>query len=421
MTATLIAERDGEGAFNLSSPLFEGPFSPYISPQGAAKLKEYRYHGGDHSLIYKHVLTPMNERLIKLFPWWLAPNTITVLGLALVFGSHLLSILYTPRLEGVAPGWVYVLFGLCLFAYQTLDNLDGKQARRTGSASPLGLLFDHGCDALNVTVSTLTLCSAIQAGPTWKSGVMWWSTASVFYFTTWEELNTDYLNLPTINGPTEGLIANVGIYFWTAYIGADFWLTTEPLTGYQWNTLLIWALMALALATILNSFKNVYISTFRSDTFGTAIARIAPFLILNVFFALWVSFSQDDILGKYPRMVWWTLGLLFSKMVTHMMVAHMTREPYAPIRKTLLPIFFLAAHASYSLFGWYFRGRSLNDPVIPDEELVLEEFFILALVTYSHLVYFLVREVMVILNVPCFTMPASVVHRFTKGDKTFLC
>jgi ethanolaminephosphotransferase len=38
---------------------------------------------------------------------------------------------------------------------QTIDNLDGKQARRTKSSSPLGLLFDHGCDALNCTVATL--------------------------------------------------------------------------------------------------------------------------------------------------------------------------------------------------------------------------------------------------------------------------
>jgi hypothetical protein len=38
---------------------------------------------------------------------------------------------------------------------QTLDNLDGKQARRTGSSSPLGLLFDHGCDAFNTTVGAV--------------------------------------------------------------------------------------------------------------------------------------------------------------------------------------------------------------------------------------------------------------------------
>ncbi len=33
-----------------------------------------------------------------------------------------------------------------------MDAIDGKQARRTGSSSPLGELFDHGCDALSIGV-----------------------------------------------------------------------------------------------------------------------------------------------------------------------------------------------------------------------------------------------------------------------------
>jgi hypothetical protein len=31
-----------------------------------------------------------------------------------------------------------------LFAYQSFDAIDGKQARRTGMAGPLGEMFDHG-------------------------------------------------------------------------------------------------------------------------------------------------------------------------------------------------------------------------------------------------------------------------------------
>ena len=37
-----------------------------------------------------------------------------------------------------------------LFIYQTLDAIDGKQARRIQCCSPLGELFDHGCDALSI-------------------------------------------------------------------------------------------------------------------------------------------------------------------------------------------------------------------------------------------------------------------------------
>lgn len=35
-------------------------------------------------------------------------------------------------------------FGIGLFVYQSLDAIDGKQARRTGMSGPLGELFDHG-------------------------------------------------------------------------------------------------------------------------------------------------------------------------------------------------------------------------------------------------------------------------------------
>lgn len=46
---------------------------------------------------------------------------------------------------------------LGLFIYQSLDAIDGKQARRTNSSSPLGELFDHGCDAVSTGASLFTV------------------------------------------------------------------------------------------------------------------------------------------------------------------------------------------------------------------------------------------------------------------------
>lgn len=51
-----------------------------------------------------------------------------------------------------------------LFAYQTLDAVDGKHARATKQSSPLGQLFDHGCDATNVIFSQLLWAQAFQMG-----------------------------------------------------------------------------------------------------------------------------------------------------------------------------------------------------------------------------------------------------------------
>ena len=50
-----------------------------------------------------------------------------------------------------APRWVYLLNGMAGLVYLHLDCIDGKQARRTGSSSPLGQLFDHGDSALPIS------------------------------------------------------------------------------------------------------------------------------------------------------------------------------------------------------------------------------------------------------------------------------
>ena len=47
------------------------------------------------------------------------------------------------------PRWACFVCCLGLFIYQSLDAIDGKQARRTNTQSPLGELFDHGCDSLS--------------------------------------------------------------------------------------------------------------------------------------------------------------------------------------------------------------------------------------------------------------------------------
>ena len=70
-------------------------------------------------------------------------------------------------MEEEAPRWVYATAGLSLLLYQILDVADGKQARKTGNSSPLGLLFDHGCDALNVVISACTFASTIRLGATY--------------------------------------------------------------------------------------------------------------------------------------------------------------------------------------------------------------------------------------------------------------
>jgi phosphatidylglycerophosphate synthase len=68
----------------------------------------------------------------------------------------------SPDLVSPAPYWAHIATAMGIFCYQTLDELDGKQARRTGSSSSLGELFDHGCDAVSAFITVSACISACQ-------------------------------------------------------------------------------------------------------------------------------------------------------------------------------------------------------------------------------------------------------------------
>ena len=90
----------------------------------------------------------MCDTIVARLPMWLAPNVITFSGFFFVLLPHFVSVIvYGNGVEGHVDAWFCVFGGFCFFMNNTLDNCDGKQARRTGSGSPMGMLFDHGLDA----------------------------------------------------------------------------------------------------------------------------------------------------------------------------------------------------------------------------------------------------------------------------------
>jgi phosphatidylglycerophosphate synthase len=81
---------------------------------------------------------------------------------------------HNPDFETPVAPWVYFLCAGGLFAYQTLDNIDGKQARRTKSSSPLGELFDHVSDAMGVGTMITTVGASCRVGPVVTLGEKEW-------------------------------------------------------------------------------------------------------------------------------------------------------------------------------------------------------------------------------------------------------
>jgi ethanolaminephosphotransferase len=149
-----------------------------------AQVRSYKYTSPNDTLLERLFLHRLWSFLVHACcPKWVAPNLLTAVGLVNALAAYALLLAYSPALEGEAPGWVYVACAAMLFVYQTMDGMDGKQARRCGGGSPLGEVMDHGADALVTCVYGVFICDAFGIG--WGGGVLgggrWAAVALITY------------------------------------------------------------------------------------------------------------------------------------------------------------------------------------------------------------------------------------------------
>jgi ethanolaminephosphotransferase len=115
-----------------------------------------------------------------------SPNLITLLGFIFVVVNFIIVLIFQPDLETPGPSWIYFSFAISIWLYSTFDNVDGKQARRTNTSSPLGELFDHGVDALNCTTGAIIQSAGIATGLGNYTFLAAALATTNFFFCTWE-------------------------------------------------------------------------------------------------------------------------------------------------------------------------------------------------------------------------------------------
>lgn len=98
------------------------------------------------------------EWVVKFVPKNVAPNLMTFVGWLCIIFHYVNMLRYDLTFDHKIPNWCFFLAALLIFFFITLDAIDGKQARRTKGGSPLGQLFDHGCDSYTLTFLMLGIC-----------------------------------------------------------------------------------------------------------------------------------------------------------------------------------------------------------------------------------------------------------------------
>lgn len=197
----------------------------YISQNRLGNLAKFTYSSINDSIFYNKFMSPFLDKVvIKRIPRWIAPNVLTILSFLFNLISSLAFFFETGNNHSIEVSkYTCLLNGITHTLYMFLDNLDGKQARRTNSSSPLGLLLDHGLDTLTTCLVCFNLSRMMMLGNGLTSLALYAVLILGFYFCVYEEYIVGYLNLWYINGADEGNLMIAFFSYFTAISGPKFW------------------------------------------------------------------------------------------------------------------------------------------------------------------------------------------------------
>uniref|UniRef100_A0A0K0EKH2 diacylglycerol cholinephosphotransferase n=1 Tax=Strongyloides stercoralis TaxID=6248 RepID=A0A0K0EKH2_STRER len=292
------------------------------------RLGNHKYNATDSSILDHLIFQKFWNWLVHFLPMSLAPNAITLLGL--ICNLVTVGILSSYCYKGIedAPYWSYLLAALGVFLYQTLDALDGKQARRTNSSSPLGELFDHGCDSMTQVFVTLNICYAMQIG-TSPSLCFTINVISVilFYGAQWATYCTGVMKFNKFD-VTEAQWSVIIILLVSGLFGPEIWKISI------FEIQIKYIILFFSLSGCLMQFLNYMNSVFNegngkngSTIAGTSIIfPVIPLLFVCIPFYFIYTRSTSNVYTDHITLLCFCFGAVGAKATNRLIIAHMSKS-----------------------------------------------------------------------------------------------
>ncbi len=295
----------------------------------------------------------------------------------------------------------------------TFDNCDGKQARRTDTSSPLGELFDHGCDALNCWVLGLIELASISLGTGELSSLFMLIVFWGFYLPTWETYHTGVLYLGYVNAPTEGIIFGCLIILGSAIWGPQVYhLPLSTLSRYQlpaWlgqltlkNFLTAFAIGACLIGLIPFCMLAVYQDCQKKNkSFRKALGELKFMVYVSLAAYAWLWSPYTVARQNHFILFHVATGVAFGKMATKIILAHLTKQPFPGYTGLITPLFVGAALFNFvpTIFPTLDTGM-----LAKAEHAYLWAFLVLALVGYGNWIYHVINSFCSYLDINCLTI-----------------
>ena len=372
----------------------------YIEEKYVDKLINYKYKGGDNSILCYYVINPLCNFIVEYFPKWLAPNVITISGWFLNFFNLIITTYYTGLKGGdYIPLWASIVCALFYTTYIILDYTDGKQARRLNASSPLGLLIDHGTDACTTFYVPIVGGSFSYYKNIYQYLLYYFPVTCTFFMNTWEEYYIGELVLPIVHGVSEGTVFIAFFTILSGVYGTSFYNKKYKFFGKYELKVGDLNGIGIMIGGFLFSIKSVIgvLCKIKKGKIKYALKDTLIYILFCITI-LCVSFLTDSIIVKeYPKIIILTFGFQFAKMMGILQLSHVLEAPYRIFTPSILiPLLSLLI---YSLV-YYFTGYCL---LVSIDALIIAA-FIWNFISWAHYVYFCSEEICEILNINRFIL-----------------
>lgn len=316
-------------------------YPKYVSERGIENLKQYKYNGVDNSLCARLFLNSFWEFVVSKVPTWVAPNILTLCGLGFITFGAFLSLVFTPTCTEYVPRVISFIYALMVFCYQTADNIDGKQARRTKAGSPLGELFDHGVDAIVMGLTMMMVSSVLHGGPT-SSAVMSIFGIAAYWFSHWEEYHEGILIMGELTGPTELNIYEIVLYLITALFGSEIF--DSVLWGTESTTVSCFLQVLFCVSSVAAIGKNVYgvykcISEGRDahgcTSFVDALKQTVFYVVFIVLSLAWVLLTPLEV-EVHPQWFVFAVTMGAAYMSQRLITQRVCKEPIVQVKTPVI-------------------------------------------------------------------------------------
>lgn len=287
-----------------------------LTEENLDNMNKFKYKYSNNSLLYNKIYSPCLNKLVNYLPSNLAPNLITFFSLCCNIIAFIITLLdggfdFSHPLK---CSTCYVI-GISQLVYQALDNIDGKQARRTGNSTPFGMLMDHGCDTFTLIFTSYNMSRLLIVGNEgFFSFSVFFGLILGFFMMTFEDYKIGEMAYPMINGVDEGNFAVFLIGLLCGIFGQD-WVLFAPFKSYEYLTIgKIFALVIVigGISTIFNLYYHTFQKKGCSENFKNFCDSMSFYnsLIIPIIYIYW----KEDFWLNVKWLVLLNACLLFARV-----------------------------------------------------------------------------------------------------------